>query len=1470
MTLTAVRAPSFSEFRSALATHLRSNLPTVIVFGVIGAVSSWAINVYWIARSYEGTNVPDGSPVTAGGNMIWGLVFWTIGSSVVFGILGYWKSVGTQRFFTDVRAFPSTIVQICRDDGAAMWTHLLWGIAGALVLTQVLSPSLSGLLGVSAALTIPTVLGRVILGYVGRLWSATMARFNPGRERRPVPIVAPAVGGFGAAGAMVVAFLIDDTTAELVLAAVAAGAAIVLHQRTRGGSSAGTAALLMLLSGGIVVLVLLGGGRTAVADDGGFAECGSDWSEWWDCEGADRVRRDAGVGGLAGAFGSTVGASVGPAMAAAAQGGGGGYGGSGGGSGGGPDGRGRGDGDGPSSAGDGPPDPDRSGEATESGQTGGSMTAETQNADGTTTRIHVAPDGTQTTTVLGPDGSVISRTVEPPMAPGSMSAETQNADGTTTRIDVAPDGTETTTVYGPDGQEISPTPPDQPGESPDWWGGDDAEGLPTGGDAAPGQQPEADVYDSAEASPRDGEQPAAPGGGETPWWAGSDDEPAQAPPGWSLPGQPATSGGGDEVIGGQTAGAGQRQPDAVDPRAETVEQGRPVDPFGETVEQDRPVDPFGETVEQDRPVDPFGETVEQDRPVDPFGETVEQDRPVDPFGETVEQDRPVDPVLPPEDASRATAASDGMRFTPESGFMPDGRVYDANGRLVGFWDPDSVDADGRTTMVDLHRRPGVPVVDQGGRIIGVAPGPDSGGYTEFDRGGRLGRVETVPSYGSTVGTEMPDGRIVDADGNTIGERVDWVDARGNPRTDYVDRDGNRMTPIGPEGEGRRVAQGEAISNRTPVVGRELPDGTLLDRDGRQIGQRVGFHQPDDGPPVPIYEDMSGQRINVGPERSADPSARSIGAGPSADVPMWDGTTGRSVGGPVPLPEGLEHGARPGLETPVRTEWDRVGAGPNGELYGPSGEVVGRIDSNGRMWTNEPTPREITGTRGGQAGRAPAFIDPDTGAPLGGPSSTPLESTPRGTTISDTPSAELLDRATGESHGGRGQPDLAPVGDGSAPRRAPAPDYLEQGYPQEQAADARSGGTVDPTAPEPAATVEAERPGATPRHGPETVEQERPVDPRAETVDQERPVDPRAETVDQERPVDPRAETVDQERPVDPRAETVDQERPVDPRAETVDAERPVSPADAPTRTGDTSPAVADTAPVDPGRPGTTPGLARLGDAADLAGNVHTNMTQHGMGLGEALGVGASQTAVGNVAAAAAQEAGVGLAQTPSALTNVGGSLAAGSLLPNGLDNLMPERMAANTVLTAYEGAQAAMSDEDGAFVDFVNDVADRPGADPFAGYARAVQELADISEGRHDTAASTTLGDHVAAAEESATEFQQDIAAGGGGAALQGLDHLARGASEAAADWPRATTEIGNAVSEVGADIIDNPLRALDESIDHFQDTSRRGDYGMVSQGWSEIAHEAGRLAEDPAQYASDAMAAGAEMGRGVAEWMGF
>jgi hypothetical protein len=263
---------------------------------------------------------------------------------------------------------------------------------------------------------------------------------------------------------------------------------------------------------------------------------------------------------------------------------------------------------------------------------------------------------------------------------------------------------------------------------------------------------------------------------------------------------------------------------------------------------------------------------------------------------------------------------------------------------------------------------------------------------------------------------------------------------------------------------------------------------------------------------------------------------------------------------------------------------------------------------------------------------------------------------------------------------------------------------------------------------------------------------------------------------------------------------------------------------------------------------------------------------------EALGVGIGQTAAGNLAAQSAQQGGhlisggeaIAMQQTSSAVTNVGGSLAAGTMLPNGLDNLMPERMAANTVRTVYQGASAALSGEEGAISEFAESVRDRPGFDPFAGIARAADELGRVAAGEYESSASATLSDHAAVAAERADAFQQQVAEGGTTAALQGVDHIMRGLSDFVADPTDTVRDAASGAVEIANDVWNNPTAALGDTVDHLAGSSAQGDYGMIAQGYAEIGNELGQAVSDPGAYLADTGRVLSQFGSDFADWVGW
>lgn len=209
------------------------------------------------------------------------------------------------------------------------------------------------------------------------------------------------------------------------------------------------------------------------------------------------------------------------------------------------------------------------------------------------------------------------------------------------------------------------------------------------------------------------------------------------------------------------------------------------------------------------------------------------------------------------------------------------------------------------------------------------------------------------------------------------------------------------------------------------------------------------------------------------------------------------------------------------------------------------------------------------------------------------------------------------------------------------------------------------------------------------------------------------------------------------------------------------------------------------------------------DAATVNQYYEKNLAA-GMGKGEALAVATGQTWAGNAAA-------------QSGVADPRLSMAASSLLPEGINNVLPDQCAENLVGTAYQAGKAGWESLSESFSTgrlntealdkFTNELMSRPGADPWKGYALA----ADLA-----TEARTDGGDFVGdlkkilwspendqpgggkfwegstaqeVAHQSMEGFQKEVAGGDHGVVLEGLNHVAETAAEFSAD-PAQSTEI--------------------------------------------------------------------------------
>jgi hypothetical protein len=229
------------------------------------------------------------------------------------------------------------------------------------------------------------------------------------------------------------------------------------------------------------------------------------------------------------------------------------------------------------------------------------------------------------------------------------------------------------------------------------------------------------------------------------------------------------------------------------------------------------------------------------------------------------------------------------------------------------------------------------------------------------------------------------------------------------------------------------------------------------------------------------------------------------------------------------------------------------------------------------------------------------------------------------------------------------------------------------------------------------------------------------------------------------------------------------------------------------------------------------------------------------------------------------------------------SMVGGALLPRGVDNVLPDRAIENYVGTGYEAGRAAIQSlndsiasgriDSTALDKFGESVANRPGADPFKGYAE-LSQLAGAESARtdggnlvSDMRQIITTGAGAEVANQSMAEFQADVAAGKHGPALQGLDHVMRIASEMGVD-PKGT--VGDFVQDLKT-IYDHGVGegywtdAANHTVDVLHNTPV---VGHVIKGYEEISTAAGEMYADIEQRGIGEAAKGAA--RDVANVAGY
>jgi hypothetical protein len=286
---------------------LGKNLPQALIATLSGFALGWAANFVMMAFFYDGYNLENGALPTGQNAAQNAVIVWSLFSSVAFGLFGYYRAVGHQRFFADMQRFPETIGSMFRKDGPRVWTHVMWGLAVSLLAASIVTRWAAVAAGALIAGAALSPLGRILASLIVQLWRAAMRSVMPGRESRAKGAAGLFVGLFISALVMGMGYFVDSPKEKLIIGAVMLVAALALSWR-RPKSAA--AAAVVLLAGTAAWLLLPG---VSLADDGGFQEAGGTLKGWLASGGINGIAHYATFGAWATAAGGGVGFALGSA-----------------------------------------------------------------------------------------------------------------------------------------------------------------------------------------------------------------------------------------------------------------------------------------------------------------------------------------------------------------------------------------------------------------------------------------------------------------------------------------------------------------------------------------------------------------------------------------------------------------------------------------------------------------------------------------------------------------------------------------------------------------------------------------------------------------------------------------------------------------------------------------------------------------------------------------------------------------------------------------------------------------------------------------------------------------------------------------------------------------------------------------------------------------------------------------------------
>jgi len=260
------RAPAFARV-------LVPNLIWFFLSAIAAGCVAFAANLYLeVVASNGWEKLPEGS-IAIGSGGIGAPMFWSLGSAVLFGVIGFWHGAGTRCFLGRVVRFPIWLGRGLRR-GAAL-RFLVFGIALGLVTTDTyVRPWLSLVVAVALVALAPSPIIAMPESAAAALGSALRRVFRrSGSVAQAVPLSILLIGA-------ALAFAYDFMVARDPYRLWAAGLCLLFVVLYRAPRPRATASLFWVAVGGSVALDWLLAGAT-LAHDGGLVESGGSWRTWY-------------------------------------------------------------------------------------------------------------------------------------------------------------------------------------------------------------------------------------------------------------------------------------------------------------------------------------------------------------------------------------------------------------------------------------------------------------------------------------------------------------------------------------------------------------------------------------------------------------------------------------------------------------------------------------------------------------------------------------------------------------------------------------------------------------------------------------------------------------------------------------------------------------------------------------------------------------------------------------------------------------------------------------------------------------------------------------------------------------------------------------------------------------------------------------------------------------------------------------